>query len=297
MNLVLKDEHRMMIVSDKIRLLSKNKNLDNISIHKNYLREPCNFRENLISIYKNHGIQFELIEVKNLIQVLDTIMHFMLRVGWKMQKVLPINDELLDCIANLNPLEFSLRKWKYLGEKFVNVISDDEFTFFYKQAERFELNISNIKKLLHESKQEFPSLYDLTIIQQEYPLMCKLAKAVLGIPYSTAHLERAFSQLQLIKTPLRNSQRNETTEALMVCKTSLDLLNLEDRKVMDCLMHLFQIYMKNKIDDKKEKFKRKADAISMVKEFQCETEAKILSEEKKVPEEKKFKRCLKMNSI
>jgi len=108
------------------------------------------------------------------------------------------------------------------------------------------MNLPKIKRIMDEKRVEFSQLYSNKEMQEDYPLISKLATAILGIPYSTAHLERCFSLLKLIKTPLRNSLANESTEALMVCKSGLDLLNLEDRNVMDRLIGLFKVFMKGK---------------------------------------------------
>ena len=44
-----------------------------------------------------------------------------------------------------------------------------------------------------------------------YPLLSKLAKAILVIPHSNADVERMFSQMGLNKTKPRNSLGTETT--------------------------------------------------------------------------------------
>ena len=48
-----------------------------------------------------------------------------------------------------------------------------------------------------------------------YPLLSKLAKAILVIPHSNADVERMFSQMGLNKTKLRNSLGSETLTALL----------------------------------------------------------------------------------
>ena len=48
-----------------------------------------------------------------------------------------------------------------------------------------------------------------------YPLLSKLAKAILVIPHSNADVERMFSQMGLNKTKLRNSLGTETLTALL----------------------------------------------------------------------------------
>lgn len=51
--------------------------------------------------------------------------------------------------------------------------------------------------------------------ETRYPLLSKLAKAVLVIPHSNADVERMFSQIGLNKTKLRNSLGTETLTALL----------------------------------------------------------------------------------
>ena len=48
-----------------------------------------------------------------------------------------------------------------------------------------------------------------------YPLLSRLAKAVLIIPRGNADVERLFSRVGLTKTKLRNSLSNKTLSALL----------------------------------------------------------------------------------
>jgi len=61
MNLLLKEDYRDMKIDEKMKLIKRAKSLDAVLIDPAYTRSPKEFKENFISIFKNHQIQFELL--------------------------------------------------------------------------------------------------------------------------------------------------------------------------------------------------------------------------------------------
>jgi len=222
---------RTIPVLKKIGLLTRVKNLDTVSIAepRKYLRWVSDFKNNFVEIHKNNKIQFDLIKDKKLESVIKVMMKFILRVAWKMQKFLPLNDKLLNCVTALNPYKFSFESWKMLGHHFANIITEEEFEEYYKELEKYETNLPAMAKLFEEHKADIYAFYFSKTIQGPYPMLSKLAVGILSIPYSTTDLEKSFSHLKLIKTPLRNSLKNETTEGLCLVKSEYNFLIFRTR--------------------------------------------------------------------
>jgi len=84
----------------------------------------------------------------------------------------------------------------------------------------------------------------------------------MAIPYSTADLERLFSQLKLIKTPSRNSLKEDTLNGLIISKIGLNLLDLEDKMIGEQLLAKLRNYYSKMNEIKKvQASKRKNDEI------------------------------------
>jgi hypothetical protein len=247
MNLVLKDEFRLLSVQDKCSLLHRNQNLDVVSAKEDNLKNLEDFQKHFLSIYKTCGIDFKTITDKSkLDEILKVMRDFILRVAWKMKEILPLNDEFLSSITTLNPNEFLLSSWKELGERFVEIIIKDDFEFFYRELESFEESLSENRKIFMANDSNPSKFYLSREIKDQYPSMSKLAITILSIPYSTADLERSFSQLKLIKTPLRNSLKDSTTESLLMTKIGFNLVDLADSATVDTLILLLNTSQKMK---------------------------------------------------
>jgi hypothetical protein len=89
-------------------------------------------------------------------------------------------------------------------------------------------------------------------IETDYPLITRLARAILSLPHSSAIIERGFSQLKLIKDEKRGNLNNDTLESLMITKINGLTLNKSE------------IYEKVRADEekKKESNKRKHSEIT-----------------------------------
>jgi len=206
-------------------------------------------------------IEWNLIENENDRQVIaDTMLKFILRMLWKMGKMLPLNNKFLNELTCLNPDKFYFDQWEKLGDRFSNIISEIDYPAFYHEIEKFEMNLDDLKsKFYIEIDEDVYQLYIDKEINKKFPMMCRLACSILSIPFSNADVERTFSQLSLIKTTRRNGLNNDTTEALVMSKIGLDLINLEDPETINNLAKKAIIYQKIK-DDEKERLKKKRKA-------------------------------------
>jgi hypothetical protein len=81
-----------------------------------------------------------------------------------------------------------------------------------------------------------------------FPLVYKLMELALLLPVSTASVERAFSEMKIIKSKLRNKMNNVWFNNLMICYTEREIFkDLED----DAIVRRFQA-----IKDRKGKLPR-----------------------------------------
>jgi len=111
----------------------------------------------------------------------------------------------------------AIKELDSLAFHFTNVISKDEFMKFSLELERFAISGTRIMNNLKIS----PSSKALAIWFQEhneYPLICKLVRAIAAYPYSTAGLERTFSKVTDIKTIKRSRLDTKNLEACLLIK-------------------------------------------------------------------------------
>jgi len=93
------------------------------------------------------------------------------------------------------------------------------------------------------------SFYQQSELESKYPLLIKLARALLSLPYSSASVERAFSQLKLIKDDKRSTLANDTLESLLTAK-----INDYDFDDNNLLQNLCAYYEKSHPNAKKRKY-------------------------------------------
>ena len=74
-------------------------------------------------------------------------------------------------------------------------------------------------------------------------MIVKLGRSLLALPHSSATIERAFSQLKLIKNEKRGNLSNDTLESLMIAK--INKINLKDSNVLE---DMYLCYEKNQAE-------------------------------------------------
>ncbi len=136
----------------------------------------------------------------------------------RIREYLPLKNQLImsvDCfLMNRNS---AIKELDSLASHFTNVISKDEFMKFSLELDRLAISGTRIMNNLKIS----PSSKALEIWFQEhneYPLICKLVRAIAAYPYSTAGLERTFSKVTDIKTIKRNRLDTKNLEACLLIK-------------------------------------------------------------------------------
>ncbi len=144
--------------------------------------------------------------------------NFLDTAALRIREYLPLENQLImsvDCfLMNRNSTIDDLDS---LASHFTNVISKDEFMKFSLELDRLDISGTRIMNNLKIS----PSSKALEIWFQEhneYPLICKLVRAIAAYPYSTAGLERTFSKVTDIKTIKRNRLDTKNLEACLLIK-------------------------------------------------------------------------------
>uniref|UniRef100_H3AVF6 HAT C-terminal dimerisation domain-containing protein n=1 Tax=Latimeria chalumnae TaxID=7897 RepID=H3AVF6_LATCH len=122
-------------------------------------------------------------------------------------KKLPLDDQVLKDAEMLIPSS--------LARRFLNIIQEGQLEQLQEECFSYECDTDlpdedNIEKY-------WGLVGKLTDISdaKKYPILTKLAKAILVLPHSSANVERLFSQMTLVKTQLRNRLNNDTLEDIL----------------------------------------------------------------------------------
>ena len=136
-------------------------------------------------------------------------------------KKLPFNNKLLGSVSWMLPLKQDLE----LENQVLSVAT--ELPQVVAMEQRSTLREQFIDYFTYQLPSPITSITDIALYWYRvgkiidvsgdirYPLLGKLAKAILVIPNSNADVERMFSQMGLNKTKLRNSLGTETPTALL----------------------------------------------------------------------------------
>jgi len=174
---------------------------------------------------------------------------FIIEVLKGLKFYLPFSDLVLNNISTLDPVASSTKKWIELVNRFPNIISETNLPDFH-----VELATWSQDKDLKERRNEFlikrtdennmevkvfdiVTFYRLDNLYRKYPLIFKLSRAILALPHSNAPIERAFSQLKIIKDDKRNSLSNETLQALLISK--INKLDLQSEEIQARMLEYF----------------------------------------------------------
>jgi len=181
---------------------------------------------------------------------------------------LPMNDLVLKTLLVLDPDQATtsscMDDWLLLAERFPNIVSKQLLPQFYENISSWIIDAKKLQemrkeyvkvikkptseqiqmpldskttstKLLNSIQNETTTTYFDVVgfygsekILSGYPILVKLSRALLVLPHSSAAVERAFSQLNIIKDDRRNRLSNETLQSLMITKiNNLDFNNEE----------------------------------------------------------------------
>ena len=184
-------------------------------------------------------------------QILRVAKTFILEGLIQMYKRIPFNNNILNDCQVFQLTEFDKEKFVSLAKHFKNIIPSHSLSKLQNELDILEYNFSDMKKQKEQLSHE--NVLFWTSLRAEYPLICKLALAVLTLPYSTACVERTFSLLKDIKDVRRNRLSSESVEACVLIHD--DLGNMENFFVTSDMIQKYSKMWNNsqKSPEKKER--------------------------------------------
>jgi hypothetical protein len=103
---ILKDEHRPKKAEEKFKFIKRNRNLDTVTIEETEEKSVNQFHDYIQLVHSDFQIEKIENETKKL-KILESMRNFLLRGCWKMQDVLPYDNDLLKQIIAFYPSTFN----------------------------------------------------------------------------------------------------------------------------------------------------------------------------------------------
>jgi len=157
-------------------------------------------------------VEWSLISEEEQLKLAESIREFVLETLHQMKNYLPLQDEYINLFKVFNPVDFDREDWISLVDKFPNIITPEIFSKFIEELDKLE--VYNFDKC--ESLHSMYAKWDKINMDINIPIICSFAKTLLSIPVSSASIERVFSQMRIIKNPLRTKLRDDTLEACLL---------------------------------------------------------------------------------
>ena len=240
---------KSVLMNGKIKFLEPFRiltmNFDDPDDMKIYLLSPSEQYDHFIKVYGN-VIMLKDLSNKESTKICEVFQNFIKVALIHLKQLLPFDDIVIQKIAAFDPdCGTSHTELLELGEHFTNIISPENYHEFYEEVFSWKLDIDNnklkeIKKNYIDAEKDFDAInfYKDKAIERSFPLITKLGRALLSLPHSSASIERAFSQLKLIKNERRTNLSNECLESLLIAK--INNIDLQDSNVVNSLYDYFK---------------------------------------------------------
>jgi hypothetical protein len=102
-----------------------------------------------------------------------------------------------------------------LGSQFNNVILPLEIAYFDQELEDLNFSFLDMNRTIANANSPIEGW---RIYEKNYPMINRLFKSIQALPYSSASVERKFSEAGDIKTIKRNRLQVKSVEACLLCK-------------------------------------------------------------------------------
>lgn len=113
---------------------------------------------------------------------------------------------------------------------------------YIDELEEFENNIEEFQEEFLKLERNLQKFYNSSDFKEKFKIMTKVASVLLSVPFSSVHLERLFSNIDINVTPKRNQLGENTLESILINKEDSDLKASLERDIHDkYLQKLFQI--------------------------------------------------------
>lgn len=152
-------------------------------------------------------------------------MNFYVELCQQIRKRFDFNDKLLIFLTNFHPkraLNGSVATIAQAAEIFKNLVSNVEnLNSEWRQLQ----DVQYLKKFENASFDQFwMEVFQMKneLNEEMFPNLNQLIKGVMCLPHSSASVERVFSQLNLIKTDLRNRLDIKTCNSIILAEQLID---------------------------------------------------------------------------
>ncbi|XP_067123238.1 zinc finger protein 862-like [Centruroides vittatus] len=172
---------------------------------------------------------------------LSSIQSFYIVLSAEIKKKFPFDDLILQEITKLEPkiaLSGNVRSVVNLVTHFPNIVPEHEYEELNTEWQLLPEIRDKLTSCAVENLETF--WYEVNKIKDDngdvmFPILGKLSTSLLSLPHSSACVERVFSQLNLIKTKIRNRLQVDTCNAFLLSK---ELLKTQNRKCYDWIPEL-----------------------------------------------------------
>ena len=172
-----------------------------------FLMQHPNFNEDSKELDEEEKKNFFEAAQSFLLKALEGIRE---RLPWDDNQILLLSDAFL--LKN----QAAPTQLNRLASIFTNVIDKDELSKFHLETARLTFTGLDIKKRIKKGVENY--LEGWGQVKNEFPLIFRLARALWTLPYSSACVERSFSQMNIIKTVKRNRLSLENLESCLLFK-------------------------------------------------------------------------------
>ena len=230
--------------------------------YQKYLMKEQKFEVTILKEFQDLSELLKECDTELKSSLLKTALEFIITSLNQMQIWLPYNEKALFDMEVIYFTKFNTEIWERLKNRFSNIIPEKEHNDFVEQLRRFKYSFSTLQSLILS----IPALKIWRDNQNKYPLLYKLAKALMVVPYSSCSLERIFSQFRDIKTIKRNRLTVKSLEACLLLKQKYgdDISNVN----LDNLVKLVQNPSNTKQKEPSHAFKSSQDSPFSEKVFQ-----------------------------
>jgi len=153
-------------------------------------------------------------------EILSAARKFILLSLKYMKTKLPYQNEIMNDIQVIFLKEFDRDKRLRLQNRFNNIISSEKMrNAFINELENLQYNFDDISSAV--KMRRVSPLETWKTLEEDYPTLCILARALFVLPCSTVDVERIFSSLKNIKNSKRNRLTVNNLEACLLTYQNL----------------------------------------------------------------------------
>lgn len=198
--------------------------IDKIDLSKINLTNPDNYLK-LEDIYMGANVQLflnnHLISPEELNKIRINILNFYIELCEQIRKRFDFNDKILIFLTNFHPkraLSGDITTIAQAANLFKNLVTSVEnLNSEWRQLQ----DVQYLKQFENASFDQFwMEVFQMKneLNESMFPNLTQLIKGIMCLPHSSASVERIFSQLNLIKTDLRNRLNIKTCNSIILAK-------------------------------------------------------------------------------